>query len=380
MEERTDPLTAARPTVLILSAGTGGGHESVAAALTQALEAQVGSALRVVTAQPLGAPVDRCYNWMLNQAPIVWGACFAATNTAALHAIGARAARVVRRTALERLIAEVRPDLILSVHALCAQAAAGALGTLRRAIPHHCVVTDLVDIHRTWIAPGPVTFYVATDHAYRSIRRAAVAAERVVLSGLPLRRPFWFAAVPPVVTCSESLRILLMDGGHPGPALPRALRSLLSTDLPLDITVVGGASCLPATGVARATSVRTMGMLSPQAIARLMAGTDVLVTKAGSVTIAEALAVGCPIVLHRAAPGQEASNPALVEMAGAGRYAPSARRLAAAVRQLAEDPSVSAAMATRARLLGKPGAALIVAEQVCAALGVGSPARYPHAS
>jgi UDP-N-acetylglucosamine:LPS N-acetylglucosamine transferase len=366
--------------VLILSAGTGGGHESVAAALTQALEAQVGSALRVVTAQPLGAPVDRCYNWMLNHMPTVWGACFAATNTAALHAIGGRTARVMRRTALERLIAGVRPDLILSVQALCAQAAAGALGTLRYAIPHHCVVTDLIDIHRTWIAPGSATFYVATDHAYRSIRRTGVAAERVVLSGLPVRRPFWFAAPRPVVTCNEPLRVLLMDGGRPGPALPRALHSLLSTDVPLDITVVGEAAGTPPTGLPRETSICTVGVLSPQAVAQLMAGADLLVTKAGSVTIAEALAVGCPIVLHRAVPGQESSNPALLESAGAGRYAPSASGLADTVRLLARDPGARAAMATRAALLGRPNAALVVAEHLCAALNVGLPVRYPRAS
>lgn len=34
------PLSSACPTVLILSAGTGGGHESVATAITEALAAR----------------------------------------------------------------------------------------------------------------------------------------------------------------------------------------------------------------------------------------------------------------------------------------------------------------------------------------------------
>jgi 1,2-diacylglycerol 3-beta-galactosyltransferase len=53
-----------------------------------------------------------------------------------------------------------------------------------------------------------------------------------------------------------------------------------------------------------------------------MRASDIIVTKAGPGTIAEALIAGLPIILYSKLPGQEDGNVRFVEEVGAGVWAP----------------------------------------------------------
>lgn len=358
-------------TVLILTAHTGGGHDSVATALEQALVACGASCTLPCVAAPLGPAVDRIYGLMLNHAARLWGLCYVATDTAPANALGRRFLRACRGSSLAALLREQRPDLILSVHPLCAQLAASALHQLRLDIPHHCVITDLVTVHRAWVAPAIATYYVPTTLARETLLRHGVAADRVLLTGLPVRRVFWSiarrGAVPGTLGPSP-FRVLAMDGGQPGPSLARMARILLGQDVPLALSLAWGNS-RPAP-VAVRHRLHAVRHLSPGAcIAAEMTAADLVVTKAGSVSIAEALAIGRPILLHRVVPGQEEGNPGYLQAAGAGCAALTGAEICAQVRRLAAAPRALDRMAACARNLGRPAAALAVARHVLATLG-----------
>src|ERR1700730_4767632 len=108
-------------TILILTAHTGGGHDSVATAVCQALATRHVAGLRVCMAAPLGSIVDRAYGWALNRAPFLWGACYQASNTDGSARFGAALLDACRGRPLVRIIEDEQPDLIVSVHALCAR-------------------------------------------------------------------------------------------------------------------------------------------------------------------------------------------------------------------------------------------------------------------
>jgi processive 1,2-diacylglycerol beta-glucosyltransferase len=100
------------------------------------------------------------------------------------------------------------------------------------------------------------------------------------------------------------------------------------------------------------------------AMPALMAAADVLVSKAGGMTMAEALVSGLPMVVYRPIPGQEAENARYLKDEGAARIAEDVVSLAAAVRELVARPALREAMAARARRLGRPGAARTIAAAV----------------
>ena len=102
-----------------------------------------------------------------------------------------------------------------------------------------------------------------------------------------------------------------------------------------------------------------------------LAAADLVVGRAGSSTLAEASALGLPMVVvpyPHAAGHQRANAVSLVE-AGAARLVDDAEFDAAALVEAAallDDPSAHAVMSAAARSLGRPGAAAAVAELVMA--------------
>jgi len=99
-------------------------------------------------------------------------------------------------------------------------------------------------------------------------------------------------------------------------------------------------------------------------MAALLRCCDLVVTKAGPGTIAEAACCGTPMLLSSRLPGQEAGNIELVTAAGAGRRARSVRRLLAELGALRSDPGRLEAMRAAAAGLGRPGAAGEIAELI----------------
>ena len=92
-------------------------------------------------------------------------------------------------------------------------------------------------------------------------------------------------------------------------------------------------------------------------MADYMVGSEVLVTKAGPGTIAEAAAVGLPIMLTSFLPGQEAGNVDYVLDYGFGDYSEDPVSIAEEVTTWLRDPSLLEVMSHRAQAAGRPDAA-----------------------
>ena len=84
---------------------------------------------------------------------------------------------------------------------------------------------------------------------------------------------------------------------------------------------------------------------------------DLVVTKAGPGTIAEATCCGTPLLLTAHIPGQEKGNSEIVTGAGAGLRVPDVRRLVAEIGRLRRDRDAIEAMGAAAARLGRPDAA-----------------------
>jgi 1,2-diacylglycerol 3-beta-galactosyltransferase len=98
---------------------------------------------------------------------------------------------------------------------------------------------------------------------------------------------------------------------------------------------------------------------------------DVVVGKAGPGTIAEATCCAAPLVLTSYLPGQEEGNAEFVVRAGAGRYAPGLRDLAAQIARLRDDPAALAVMRSASARAGRPRAAVDVAGLLAEAAAIG---------
>jgi processive 1,2-diacylglycerol beta-glucosyltransferase len=101
---------------------------------------------------------------------------------------------------------------------------------------------------------------------------------------------------------------------------------------------------------------------------KMMRAADVLVGKAGGLTVSEALSVGLPLIIYNPVPGQEIYNVDFLVNYGAGLLSRDEDDVVEKVRFLSTHPDRLSQMAANAGTLGKPEAAQTICERVLAAL------------
>ncbi len=221
-----------------------------------------------------------------------------------------------------------------------------------------------------WLSRFAQRAVVAYSDAARGLRCPAVE------TGVPVRAEF-FALPPPPPAAPPRLLVL---GGSQGArqlnlALPAALAAVRATrggELPLRVLHQTGPRHLEETRAAYAAAGLEEVQLAPflDDVAAAMAGSHLVVSRAGAMTLAEICAAGRPALLLplAIAGGHQVDNARILESAGAARVLAAAEftpaPLAVVLDELVAAPARLAEMGRAARALARPGAAAAIADQV----------------
>jgi 1,2-diacylglycerol 3-beta-galactosyltransferase len=230
------------------------------------------------------------------------------------------------------------------------------------------VVTDLARMHAAWRYPGD-GMLIAPRHPGRG-GSAAV--------GLPVTREFWGGPLRggerAVLRSSLGLRedaflVLVTGGGEGSGGIAARTAAILRRFPDVGVVAVCGRNRRLEHRLDRlAASSGCAGRLTVTGFTRRMAdwlrACDLVVSKAGPGTIAEATCCGVPMLLTSHLPGQETGNAEFVTRAGAGRRARSVRRLLAEIDGLRRDRERADAMRAASARLGRPTAAADIAELI----------------
>src|SRR3989338_734274 len=110
------------------------------------------------------------------------------------------------------------------------------------------------------------------------------------------------------------------------------------------------------------TAIRTLGYAT--GVRELMAAADLVVTKAGGMTLAEAMAAALPVLAYGSLPGQERRNERFAARSGIALVARSRRELAQALARALDEPALLERMRLRLGRLGRPEATARIVELV----------------
>ena len=174
------------------------------------------------------------------------------------------------------------------------------------------VLTDWHSVHPFWCAPGVDHYTAPTDSAREDCLRFGAPPDAVDVVGIPVRREFAQRGTDSrhehltrIGLDPTRFTILAMVGAEGSPRAMANLAALARTDLDAQLVVVCGRSrslrarieALPAR-----MPLRALGFV--EAIGDLMRSADLLVTKAGGLTLAEAFCCGIPVVVHDVLPAR----------------------------------------------------------------------------
>ncbi|HYS17406.1 MAG TPA: UDP-N-acetylglucosamine 2-epimerase [Candidatus Binatia bacterium] len=353
--------------VLILTASYGSGHNAAARSLAAAFEHERASVTVVDHFREMVHPLfDRSsralYHALLRRAPFLWGLGYSLGDWMASDSVLTLGVTRLGTRRLAGLLERLAPDVVVTVHATPAAAMSSLARLGARVPPHTTVVTDFV-AHSQWIARHIDRYCVADTEVRHELIARGIPAERIFVTGVPVR-PEFIEPAPPAAArealgLSTHAPVVLAMAGSQGELgrLPDVARALRAMQRPLQGFVVAGHDPHLRAALSRlteGTTIRTIGYAAD--VRRLMAAADVLVTKAGGMTLAEAMAAETPLLLYGSLPGQERRNERFAARAGIALVARRRSELTPLLERALGEPDLLEHLRARMRRLRRPDA------------------------
>lgn len=235
------------------------------------------------------------------------------------------------------------------------------------------VVTDYA-AHRYWKHGGLDHYFVSSDEVAGQLLTAAIAPERITVSGIPIgsafAKPIPQEEARAARPCgSDCTLILVLCSGLNFRKTGILIKDILRIQGKVHFLVSAGKHSPNEEFVnklCKGDSRFTIFGFSSQ-IANMMMTSDLIVTKPGGLVVSESLAAGLPQILFHPIPGQEEANAEFLIRRGAA-VCVKVRQGAfqKAIEKLLDDRARLATMADIAKSLGKPLSACTIVDTALA--------------
>lgn len=367
--------------VMILYASLGMGHISAANALTQAFSRFPGIEVLSEDALAYASSVYRnaviqAYKNSSEKVPQLYKALYEGSDISDLErsldsnlAWAKLELPFFRR--LGRLIRETAPDSIVCVQQIPSRLLQLLEPEDQVSKPQYVVVTDLI-AHSTWLNYGVDGYFLPNDLSANILKQRGVNPSLIHVTGIPVKLEI---SEPKSKTEMRSRHhlpqdlsvVTLFGGGLNSRRVYAIVSSLLETLSSAMIVVVAGRNedlLDTLTDLTDSPHVRLRKLSTIDYVDDLIVASDLIITKAGGLITSEILARGTPTIIVDPIPGQEEQNADVITAAGAGVQLRLLEMVAPAVKYLLNHPERLTQMRQSALELGKPRAALNIAEHI----------------
>jgi 1,2-diacylglycerol 3-beta-galactosyltransferase len=362
--------------ILILTADYGSGHRSAARALDVALARAYGDAVRVEISNPIHHPsapallrrAESLYLDEVQQTPALYRLQYALTDLPLASLLLDSGARRMLRATMRHVLTESPADVAMSVFPFYSAAVAAAYSGAPTRPGLMTIVTDLGAVHYTWFTESDDYCAVSSEHARAKAIRSGMDPQRLHLTGIPAHPDFGAPRADQATLRRESglredlLTVLLLGGGAGIGQLDTFAYALDQAGLSVQLLIVAGRNAPLAEELRAHSWTIPVGIYEFVPLVDLMHVADVVATKAGGLTISEALAAGKPLLIHGVIPGQEEGNLRYIQEHGAGAWTPDPPALVAQIARWLAQPEELQRFTEAACRIGRPDAARQVAQ------------------
>jgi processive 1,2-diacylglycerol beta-glucosyltransferase len=350
--------------ILVIHATAGAGHKKAAEAIYHGIQSKTAHRVTLVDALDYTNSFFKYsypsfYTFLVSRMSWLWGFCFALLNIPLIQPL----IRVVRRiynglngNRLQSFLKKEQFDYIICTQFLSAEISAHLKRTGQIRSKVICVVTDF-DVHRIWICEGVDIYVGACEYTKERLMSLGIPADRIVVSGIPtdpkflkeydqamLRRQWGFK--------EKDVTVLLATGSFGFGPIEEIIDLLHDHQL---VVVCGHNEALYDRLLQRQLPrVKVCGLVNN--MDELMSGCDVMITKPGGLSIAEALVKGLALIFFSAIPGQETGNVRVLAKYGIGYGQRRIDEMAAIISRLAVSPQELITQRSKSKAFGKPQA------------------------
>lgn len=370
-----------QPRILILHASIGGGHASAARALDLAFR-QRGIDNVIVqdifdfAGDNFRRAVVGSYLVTSEKAPLLWKMFYESGDvsdprwTEIKNELRGQAQRPLFFLTLFRYLKKLAPDIIIGTHFMPLEILLPRKRKGKIAAPLYEVITDYM-VSSDWIQNGVASYFVASEFTRAAMLARGIDPALVHVTGIPVNPALAVeknrAEARARVGLETEHLITLLGGGIQSNRVHHVAQELLKTNLRGTLVIVAGRNKelqQEISGLQNGTSLRLLKLGFIDYLDDLVAASDVVITKAGGLTVSEILARGTPMIVIDPIPGQEEWNADFVSGSGAGIQLRMMETAPAAAVALLGEPARLEAMRVRAARVGRPRAALDIVDMV----------------
>jgi len=350
------------PRIMILTAKFGEGHLQASGALKQSLLHQGVDDIKVVdlfqAAHPFFNEVSKKVYLTSMRTPKFgldyYGWSYYITRYNKLDRPWTKYFNYIGEKKLREIISQEQPDAIINVFPFgAAPEVAHKLD-----IPTFTVLTDYA-LHNRWVHPEMSKYYVATNEIKDELVSQGFTQDQIEVTGIPIREAFYHVSTHTnrysQLLDRSKKTVLIAAGAYGVLGEIEEMVHFLMDHADCQIAIVCGRNSKLEESLheefADQHEVYIFGFV--ENIQDLMAISSCLVTKAGGLTLSEALTLTLPVFIYKPFGGQEEENALFFQRKGIGKIAGSNQVLEEQLLQFLSDDALAAAMKRKMEELRK---------------------------
>ncbi|MGN0476641.1 MAG: glycosyltransferase [Ruminococcus sp.] len=319
--------------VLILLTDTGGGHHRASLALKETIEKDPNNDVMIEDALMYSSKflhfvVTGLYMFFATKTPKLYGKIYNSADKVsiidkAVHGIASFYSRK-----LSRLIAEFKPDCIISCHAFCSEMVSNIKKKGKSNALLFNIITDFA-AHAAYINDNVDAYIVANDDMVRQLREQySVDGTIIYPLGIPIYETFYRKEDPAVMREKLGLNpykktVLMMAGSFGVANILEIYKNLNKNPGDYQLVVVTGKNeklfsefqTIVKNGFIPSKKGNNIKVKIPTKLCYFvdniedyMSAGDIIVTKPGGLTVSESMAKEIPMAIFRSYDGQEKDN------------------------------------------------------------------------
>lgn len=369
--------------VLILHASVGSGHKRAADALATAFAKRSPGQVHVEDVLDYTNPIfreayARSYLRLTDKLPALWGYVYEQTDRDVFR-FATEVRTLVDATwawGLRKLLRSYSPRVIVCTHFLPVEVLSLRKGRARLTQPLYCVVTDYA-AHAFWAYRDVDRYFVATEETRQQLVDRGVPNGAIQINGIPVSPELAEPKQREQARLAHGLPldrpvVVLFGGGVEAERVHTIIENMQKLDTPCTLVVVAGRNRSLLSELSDLESSATLDLQKLgfiDYVDDLIVAADLVITKAGGLTVSEVLARGRPMIIIDPIPGQEESNADYLVGVGAAISIRLPQHVTFAVQQMLSDRQRLADMGISASRVARPRAALDIVESILSDIG-----------
>ncbi len=360
--------------ILFLYISVGSGHQQAADSIVLAVN-QLNPQIETLSVNSfnylnplLEKVVNGIYMGIIRATPEVWDYLYDNPKIVGKTAEVRKFINKINSPGLIKLVEEFRPDVIVCTQAFPAGIISAYKEKTQADVSLIAVPTDYI-VHSYWVSDKVNLYIVPSDDTKKILTHSVIPDEKILPYGIPINPLFRLKhdreRIFQELNLNPKLPVVLIMGGSQGLGeLYKIAVHLEKIEFPFQILIVTGTNGFLRKKLERKQRhfrkiTKIFGFVNK--IYEFMEISSLIITKAGGLTVAESLAKGLPLMIIHPIPGQEEKNTQFLLSEGVALRAENVKHLTGLMKDLFAHPEKLEEMRRKALALGKPNAAMNIA-------------------